>query len=171
MNLTLLRRLGILLGVSALLLSVGLQLFNQSAALLRASQSVAGIEEGLAEIAQRQAHLAVREAQASDPGARGALRASDASAAASLLNARLHEAVTAGQLLTLNINAQDNGVAEARLLWRGSEAQLRALLEDIRQGLPALTWGDTTLRRVEMNGLVQIELDARLQQAWREEGA
>lgn len=169
MTFPLLRRLAVL-GVTGLItVQVLVLVFSSIASLARQSSALGEADAALAEVQTRHADAIARLATQQDPGARGALEVGSAGDAARALNARIQQTATqAGQLLTLNTQGGENGIVEARLLWRGSETDLRTVMERLGAVLPDMRWTAFTVRRVDLGGESRVELNASLQQAWRE---
>lgn len=169
MTLPLLRRLAIL-GVTGLVaIQVLVLVFSSLASLGRQYSALAASEAALADVQIRHANAIAHLATQQDPGARGALEAASAGEAARALNTRIEQAsAQAGQLLTLNTQGGENGIVEARLLWRGAEADLRIVMDGLGTALPDMRWAALTVRRVDFDGESMVELNASLQQAWRE---
>ena len=71
-----------------------------------------------------------------------------------------------GVLLNLNVAASEDGQLSARLIWRGSEAEMRTAFEHLAREHFAIGIVRAAVRPVEISGNLQVELDAEFSHQW-----
>jgi hypothetical protein len=92
--------------------------------------------------------------------------AADGTQAASLMQRALQQSFDAGSVLSLRVQAGENGILAAQLLWRGSEADLRSALEEMAVALPFAVYDQLNIRGVRLGDEPLVEYRVNVMQTW-----
>jgi len=166
MSFALIRRALILALLAASMTTGLLRLGNDIAAAASNAARRGDVRANADSLQVRMAGLDTRLATQQQLSSGHALPVAEGTAAGDALQTLMRVSLDRGTVLSVRFDSAQPGLVGAQLLWRGTEGEMRVILENLAANLPFARVVRLNLRAVVLDGADLVEMDMGVIQAW-----